>query len=560
MSLALALSTALALSAAAAPARQPGDETVRAPPGPGSAGPAMHAAGARPPATAAAAPAVLPNQPTRTPPSGASATDAVAQTQTAPPAASERAKAPPSAAPVTQTPASDAAAAQPQAASPPGAPSTGDAEPPTEAPGAATDAAPWPTLATTTQFASGATAPPGPQPSGAAAPLDGSKPSSTPAPPHLGPFRLGPAGHFVELGFAVQLRFNLHSATGTPVTGDVELRRLRLLLRGHLLDDRLAFVVQLNATPAALELIDAWAGWRFTDALCVRVGQLKTPFTRYRQQSFATLALADWSVFATHFGAERQLGVMLHDGGGDRAHWVYQAGVFTGVNARASFARGLAALYAESVTNRSDLRTFHPPTEVHPAFIGRFGHESAGIRSVTSSDEAGGGLRHAVYLSAAWDVRPSYPVDFPLRLAPELLLKWNHVFLDVVAATGFFVDGAGAWGLASVGENVEVGWRFSPRWAVAGRYSRVDALPAARSDAAARAAAIIAAAPSDDAAAVAARYEKAGTPRWTQEVGAALNLYLVGEGLTWQTDVTWVRTDGPPHDEVRLRTQLQLAF
>lgn len=450
-------------------------------------------------------------------------------------------------------PATDAAPATETGTPSPGAPAA-DAAPATDrSPAAAseTDAAPStearPTASTTA-------ANPGPS-----TPADASAPTP-PAASLLGPFRIGPPGHFVELGFALQLRFNLHGATGTPVTGDVELRRLRLFLRGHLLDDRLTFVLQLSTTPASLELIDAWADWRFTDALRVRVGQFKTPFTRHRQQSFATLALADWSVFATHFGAERQLGVMLHDGGGDRAHWVYQAGVFTGVNARASFARGLAALYAESVTNLSDLRTFHPPTEVHPAFIGRFGYERAGVHSLTSSDEAGGGLRHAVYLSAAWDVRPSYPVDFPLRVAPELLLKWNHVFLDVVAATGFFVDGAGAWGLASVGENVEVGWRFSPRWEVAGRYSRVDALDAARSDAVARAAAIVAAAPPDDAAAVAARYEKAGTPRWTQEVGAALNVYLVGDGLKWQTDVTWVRTDGPPRDEVRLRTQLQLAF
>jgi hypothetical protein len=397
-------------------------------------------------------------------------------------------------------------------------------------------------------------------PPGATPASEGAARSPAGPPRVSGPFRIGSPGNALELGFAAQLRFNLAGMTATPATANVEVRRLRFNLRGALLDERLRFLVQLNATPAALELVDLWADWRFTGSVHLRVGQFKTPFTRYRQQSFTSLALADWPVFAAHFGAERQVGVMLHDGGGQDAHWVYQAGVFTGVNARASFARGLAAMYGETVANPSDLRTFHPPTELHPALIARVGHESAGVRSAVSSDGTGGGLRHAVHVSAAWDVRPSYPVDFPLRLAPEALFKWNHLFVDVVAAAGFFVDGGGAWGLASVGENVEAGWRFSPPWEIAARFSRVDSTDAVRADAKARAVARVAAAPPEEHDAVAARFAKAGTPRWTQEAGAALNAYLVGDGLKWQTDVTWIRTDGPPHDEVRLRKQLQLAF
>lgn len=422
--------------------------------------------------------------------------------------------------------------------------------------GPTSDATPPAPVATSPTVAGAAPGPGAPTAPPPAAPTT----EAASAPPVLGPFRIGSPGRSLELGFATQFRFNLSGATGTAASANVELRRLRFSLRGALLDDRLHVLAQLNTTPASLELIDLWADWRFTDALHLRVGQFKTPFTRYRQQSFTTLALADWSVFASHFGAERQLGVMLHDGGGRDAHWVYQAGVFTGVNARASFARGLAALYGETMTNLSDLRSFHAPTEVHPAFIARVGHESAAVKSSVSSDAAGGGLRHAVNLSVAWDARPSYPVDFPLRLAPEALFKWNHVFVDVVAATGFFVGGDGAWGLASVGENVEVGWRFAPRWEVAARFSRVDDTQAARDDATARVAALVAAASPEQAQAIAARYARAGTPRWTQEVGAALNVYLVGDGLKWQTDVTWTRTDGPLHDEVRLRSQLQLAF
>ncbi|MEW5741961.1 MAG: porin [Myxococcota bacterium] len=377
----------------------------------------------------------------------------------------------------------------------------------------------------------------------------------------LGPFRLGTTENFLEPGFATQLRLSVSGSTDSDARAQVELRRLRLSLRGRFLDGRLTFFFQMNTTPAALELIDVWANVRFLEGLELRVGQFKTPFTRFRGQSFLSLSLADWPVFSTHFGSERQLGLLVHDGGGDGSHWVYQVGVFTGVNARASFARGLADVYAEALTNPSDLRTFHGPTSLHPELVARVGHEAAGVHSAQDSDERGGGLRHSLHFSAAWDLRPAYPIDFSARLAPEVLLKWNHVFLDVVAAAGWFKDAAGAVGLASVGENVEAGWRFSPRWEVTGRFSRVDNTDAVRTDALTRAQGLIAAAPADEQADVRAQYASAGTPRWRQEVAAGLNVYLLGDGLKWQTDLTWTRTvSGATTDEVRLRSQLQLAF
>lgn len=300
------------------------------------------------------------------------------------------------------------------------------------------------------------------------------QPGAAEPPRVLGPFRIGTEDNFLEPGLAAQLRLSVSGADSSAARGQVELRRLRLSLRARVLDGRLTFRLQVNATPAALELLDVFADVRVLEGLALRVGQFKTPFTRFRAQSFLSLSLVDWPVFATHFGGERQLGLLLHEGGGEASRWVYQVGVFTGVNARASFARGLATVYAEPLTNPSDLRTFHGPTSLHPELVARFGHQAAAASARAASDEAGGGLRHAVHFSAAWDLRPDYPVDFVARLAPEVLLKWNHLFLDVVAAAGWFTDGAGAVGLASVGENIEAGWRITSTWEVTARYSRVD--------------------------------------------------------------------------------------
>lgn len=381
-------------------------------------------------------------------------------------------------------------------------------------------------------------------------------------PETIGPFRLGTAGNCLEPGLGVQLRFAAARTSDAAAAAELGLRRLRWSLRGAVLDERLTFQLQLNTTPAALELIDAWADWRFLPALRLRFGQFKTPFTRHRQTSFTALALTDWDVFSTHFGAERQLGVMLHDGDRPEAHWSYRLGVFTGVNARASFERGLANVYSEPLTNPSDLRSFHPAPSIHPELAARVGYDAAGVDARVPTDAAGGGLRYSVNVSAAWDLRPAYPVDFAARLAPEVLLKWNHLFLDVAAAAGWFKGAAGAVDLASIGENVEAGWRFFPRWEVAARFSRVDNTAAVRADARARADALIAEAstPTEQDALTKA-YATAGNQRWTQEVALALNVYLFGDSLKWQSDFEWVRVTGAASTDVlRVRTQLQLAF
>lgn len=362
------------------------------------------------------------------------------------------------------------------------------------------------------------------------------------APPAAGAslVRLGDDATGLTLGGAAQLRFTASSAA-RPVA---ELRRLRFVAKGRAFDGRLAALVQLSTTPASFELVDWWAAWRFGPWLTLRAGAFKVPFTKHRARSFLDLPLVEWAVVPTHFGAERQWGVMAH--GGARDGWVYAAGVFTGVNSRGVFARGLADVYGQPSPNPSDLRAFQPPAAVHPEVVVRVGHESKDVDALVPSDARGGGLRHAVSLSAAWDARPVRGVDFPLRGAAEVLLQWNHLFLDVVVAVGTFADATGGLGLASVGENVEAGWRFTPTWEVTGRFSRVDVAQAARDDARALAVASKAA---------------AHTPlRWTQEVGLGLNAH-VDDRLTWQTDVAWLRSSGDVvADEVRLRTQLAWRF
>lgn len=335
--------------------------------------------------------------------------------------------------------------------------------------------------------------------------------------------RVGSPHHFIEPGFAVQGRLSWRDTLDGGGASTLELKRLRFSLRGSLDDGQLTFGVQLNTTPAALELLDLWLGWTPTRGVTLKAGQLKTPFTRHRAGSFQTLAMTDWSVASVHFGAERQVGAILELGSGPA---LSAFGVFTGTNARASFARGLADLYGEHLINPSDFRVKASPEAIHPELVARTGVAFTGAP-----------VRTAAFFSAAWDLRPTYAVDFQLRLAPELKLEWRTLTLELIGYAGWARDQQGALMAASLGATAELSWQLHPRWLLATRWSRVDLLPAARLDAQAHA-------------------EGAGQLRASQEVGLGLTV-SVRSALRFQLEGAWLHADA---DELRFRAQLQLAL
>lgn len=336
--------------------------------------------------------------------------------------------------------------------------------------------------------------------------------------------RVGSEHHFLEPGLAVQGRLTMGTTLGGESTATAELRRLRFSLRGSAGDGRLTFGVQLNTTPAALELLDLWLGFSPTPGVTLKAGQLKTPFTRHRAGSFQTLPLVDWSLAAVHFGAERQLGLLLAL---RRGHSRSAFGVFSGTNARASFARGVAELYGVPLVNRSDFRVEAPPEPIHPELFARTGFALTDTK-----------VKASAFVSAAWDLRPTPGVDFQLRLAPELELGWRTLTLELLGYAGWAPARDGALIATSLGATAELSWRLQRRWLLAVRWSRVELLPAARLDALAS---------GDGTRPIAAAQ---------QELATAVTLKLLGV-LRLQLEGAWLHALS---DEARVRVQLQLAL
>ena len=208
----------------------------------------------------------------------------------------------------------------------------------------------------------------------------------------IGPFEItSPDGESrLGIGFASQVRATAEdkaiSERERELTASLTLRRIRFLLRGSFFDSTLRVGLQLSLAPASLELLDAWADYRFHPHFQVRIGQFKILSTRYRQQSFSTGVLVDWATVASRFGSERQLGIMVHNGGWDATPWAYGFGVFTGINARASFENGIATQFGDKLPNPSNLADPEPLGDLHPEIVANFGYSSEGIGARSNTD------------------------------------------------------------------------------------------------------------------------------------------------------------------------------
>ncbi len=398
-------------------------------------------------------------------------------------------------------------------------------------------------------------------------------PSKPYKPPRLGPITVQSKDGNTKLsfGFAGQLLFSVKSKDpgsggDRQTTAEVAPRRLRPTIRGTVLSPDLGYYFHLNTTPGALEFMDLYLDYRLNDSFRFRLGQWKVPFTRYRIRSFKALTVADWAVVAKYFGAERQIGLAMHNGYEKHGAFEYEVGLFTGVNARKSAASGLASIFGEKLANPSDLYDPAAPAELHPELVAHVAYNGRGINTATDTDWTGGAFRYSVGLSVAWDLNADMYRDLTLRLAPEVLIKWRGFSAFAAFYMGFTrlsEDSALDQRLDLLGGLIQASYLFFRRVEVSARYAVVHADASLLTSARARAQGIIAAESDvEKKKALTAQYKNAGQLETQQDVTFGVNLYIRGNSLKWQNDLTvsmLERVDGK-RTNVTYRSQILLAF
>jgi hypothetical protein len=376
----------------------------------------------------------------------------------------------------------------------------------------------------------------------------------------------------IEFHLAVQFRWEygyIEGAAGEDhsTLNRLVFRRIRPVIKGSLITGDLTYLLHLNLVPGSLELMDLWFDYRFHDQVRARVGQAKVPFTRYRINSFQDRPVVEWSWPTRYFGAERQWGVMLHNGVGKPPPIEYQVGIYTGVNARASNGIGMTFVYGDSLDSPSDLSDPDPGlvTDMHSELVFHVAYNHGGINVKNPTDFEGGAARFSAGMSAAWDLDPTPFEDMRLRLAPEVELKVHGFAATAIAYFGFtdLVFQASRYHLGLVGGLFQCSYLFLERFEIALRYTNISILEDLRTDARSRAEAkILSAGSTPDAEAVYNRYRYTGHLMSEHEVNLGFNWYWFGTTFKWQVDVGLLvhELEEEILYDVQLRTQIQLAF
>lgn len=370
-------------------------------------------------------------------------------------------------------------------------------------------------------------------------------------------------GHDVRLPFTLQT-FMMHDEDPVAHKGQLSLtfRRLRTGVRANLFGGRLETNLQLNLVPGSAETMDAWMDVRIHPLVSVRVGQFTVPFGRFRHVSHSKMTAIDWPIVTRAFGAERQLGLAVHNGYSDLPRWGYALGVFHGTNARRSHGVGIVDTYAAPFEHHSSLVNPGAYDAAHPEVVARLSWASAGVDATTDSDDKGGPLRGLVALGGAYDFVPRRGIDAPLRLTVEGLAKWEGFALLAVGYLQTTELSSGAQEIAMLGLLGQLAYRLKIPLEFVLRYALVNTTRAAREDAIFTAEQLLEGATDADRAALTKRLKHAGAHLHQQELTLGVNTYFAAHGLKLQLDVSWLgdRTPELMKHDIRTRLQMQLAF
>lgn len=386
--------------------------------------------------------------------------------------------------------------------------------------------------------------------------------AADPVPTSLGDLSVASEDASLRLRLASQVQAELTSDDDSTAVR-ARLRRMRFGLDGSALDGRFTTKLQLNLAPGSSELLDLWGQARVAEGVNLRLGIFKTPFTRYREQSFQRQVLVDWPCAAKAFGSERQLGLAVHDGKVGHDGFGWSLGAFAGPNTRRAFEGAPSAVHAISRANPSDLSGGTARLTLDaPELVGRVTFGTAGMDAASGFDHEGGAPRVLVGISGAADLAPDATVEFAGRAAAEALVKADHVGVTVVSYLGFVPDADDALIAGAVGGTGELTWKATPQVGVALSYSRVDVLPGMTDASKAWAADRIASADPGDVETVTASVASAGAWQGASELGLGGTWFVHGYGLMVQADGAWVRSRArdAAQDSARVRVQTQFVF
>jgi hypothetical protein len=307
--------------------------------------------------------------------------------------------------------------------------------------------------------------------------------------------------------------------------------RAQLKLGGHVFSESVRYSFQTEWGRGMPFLKDGWIDFGLVeDALHVRVGQMKRPFSRQWLTSATTLELVDRSITHSTYFPGRDLGLLFHNRILKCPKLEWALGVFNGPG-NVPWFEGDVAVDPDTGESRVSGGGFvNVPDRFRPAIVARLGYNHGGVKGYSEADLEGGGLRLAIATSGIVELGAG-DVDGNVRGELDYILK-AHGFSTTGAvyvaseASGDFVDQS----FDSVGFHLQGGYLIAGLFQPAVRYALIDF---------------------------------SGEDDRVHKVLGCLSFYFFGHNVKWQLDGGARIHEDPLAGDLTdyvVRTQVQLAF
>lgn len=183
-----------------------------------------------------------------------------------------------------------------------------------------------------------------------------------------------PEGDFkITFGARLQLRLLYEFLEGKADKFHFVVPRARFGVKGNLFGQDLTYKLELDFSKGEANLLDFWADYRVVKGwFHVRAGQMKTPFARQNITSSGKLEFADSAFLNKAFVADRDLGLMFHNGYEKSPEIEYAVGVFNGVSS-------VKGAYTFDATKGTVSRS-NTPGQFEPRLVARVGYNFGGVQ------------------------------------------------------------------------------------------------------------------------------------------------------------------------------------
>jgi hypothetical protein len=279
----------------------------------------------------------------------------------------------------------------------------------------------------------------------------------------------------LKLGARVQVRHELTVPDSGDTVSAFSIPRARLKLSGNVFTEALAYKFEADFGKGFVTLKDFFGDYAVIDALHVRAGQFKRPFSRQEITSSGKHIFTDQALTVDGFGAGRDLGVMLHNDYERSPAFEWAVALMNGTGDKSNLSGAVEVDLTDGDGAITSGKFTNVPKTFRPQLVLRVGYNHGKLAGYSEGDLEGGPLRFGVGggVKLTFDTDNAHAGDIAANL--DFILKVQGFALDGAFYLLSAQDGAAFTdqSFASTGVHAQASYLIAKRVMPILRYARL---------------------------------------------------------------------------------------